>query len=350
MRKQGKQAGLYTLDLRKNLMGDIYENRRLKPRGAVLQWIEGIGDPYDKAKNKFTIDWLCRAIDSAHTRPGIKNAAKELLSVENFTSNLSEMELFIPLNDHCIKSLGVIGKKLNDYYIEEELEIKLGKKAVEDKIGQCDTDKKGTHNFGLKFRRQDDPNVGLFPPAHELCTLCGDHESCPGHGEDFPYFTDESIYIHILRLVADTIDKKYQVIAKDACLKNNGEFSCGGIKGDSRIRSKALNTLDHGNEIRPRPALNIDCNRNCAVFQNADDLLSYARALKDESSLSIVRIKNGFIAKSEDKAKEFHLRVFMMNLLYDTGFTYGEMAERNTEKWDKYIESPPENPSSSWYT
>ena len=233
-RKQGKEGALYLLDVRKNLLNDLYENRYLKPRGSVLSWIEGTGDPTDAVGNKFAVDWLCRAIDSAHTRPGIKNAAKELLSVENFTSNLEEMELYMPLNEHCLKSLGVIGKKLDDYFKKEKLGEILGTPAVKRLIGE----------YGLECKRQDDPDVGLIPPTHQ---------------EGYPFFAEESVYIHVLRLVALSIDKGYQVIAKKICLANKGEFSNGGIKGDSRIRSKALNPLDHGNEQRPRPAKNIDC-------------------------------------------------------------------------------------------
>jgi hypothetical protein len=237
-RKQGKELSLYTLDIRKNLLEDLYENKYLHPRGSVLSWIGGTGNPTDAVGNRFALDWLCRAIDSAHTRPGIKNAAKELLSVENFTSNLEQMEIYMPLNEHCLKSLGVIGKKLDDYFKKENLGELLGTPAVKKLIGQ----------YGLECRRQDHPNVGLLPPAHQA---------------GYPFFAEESVYIHVLRLVALSIDKGYQKIVKKICKDNEGDFSCGGIKGDSRIRSKALNPLDHGNEQRPRPAKNIDCKYLC---------------------------------------------------------------------------------------
>tara|TARA_B110000091_G_C13697936_1_gene424993 strand:- start:75 stop:803 length:729 start_codon:yes stop_codon:yes gene_type:complete len=67
-------------------------------------------------------------------------------------------------------------------------------------------------------------------------------------------------------------------------------------------------------------------------------------------NIGSVRIKNGFDATSTEKAKEFHLRVFMMNLLYSPGLTYGKLATESKEIWDKYLRSPPENPSISWFT
>ena len=124
------------------------------------------------------------------------------------------------------------------------------------------------------------------------------------------------------------------------------------VKGDSRIRSKALSREDHAEEPRPRPALNIDVNRNCLTFDTPEELLAAAQALCSHPRLGAVRIKNGFAMSGAEAKKAFHYRTLMLNMLFDTGVTFGELAAdpRVRDVWDTYVEAPPSNPAQPWDT
>jgi ankyrin repeat protein len=355
-RRTYRDGAEYFIHLPTNFYSDFKVNKEvgLSNFPAVTAWMSGSGDTQDAAANRQSARWLCSAIDYAATKPGVKKSAKELLSVERFTSNLSQMNLYQQIKEHCKMSLGKIGKELDAYYVDNGLRVALGPGALK-KRGLVTLDEQTEGGF----RRQDilddgtgAPFVGLRPPARP---------SADGEGksnEDWPFFEQEAVYIHILRLTALAINKTYLDIARVLCEKNEGEFSGCNIKGDTRIRSKAHSAEDHGNEKRPRPAMNIDVNRNCCTFQDPEHLLDYAEALSKHPSLTVARIKNGFHldddeGKDRKKAKaQFHLRVFMMNLLYDHGKTFGELAaESNVQKkWTDYVNGPSESTSVSRYT
>ena len=228
---------------------------------------------------------------------------------------------------HCRTSLSKIGKELDTYCKKEELTEHLGTPNILEL-----RDKQGTPFVC----RQDDPQVGLVPPPH---------------AEGWPLFEEESVYIHVIRMVALAIDKDYQFIAKKCAKNHDGTCKYGGIKGYARIRSKVLSREDHANEVRPRPALNIDVNRNCCTFKTWETLLGFAKEISEHPKIKVARIKNGFALNETKAAESFHLRVFMMNLLYTPGKTYGSLfKEKDVKKmWEEYVSSPPEDSTQSWY-
>ena len=62
------------------------------------------------------------------------------------------------------------------------------------------------------------------------------------------------------------------------------------------------------------------------------------------------RIKNGFALDDAQAAQSFHYRSYMMNLVVDFGFTFGELLSRSEsmEVIEKYVNAPPENPKENW--
>jgi ankyrin repeat protein len=369
-RRQGHGAFHYTMELPENLTRDAVIGNLMfngGPPPSVSRWILGHGDANQKAKNSFANKWLCSALDAAHISGGIKNAAVELLSVKQFTNNLSTMGLFIPLKLHCEKSLLKIGSRLDTFYVANDLYLKLGTVTLdmhpaavantntcintnnEESKADTNTDTTDIRDITcdvIPLRRQDHPAVGLAPMQE--------------HSETWEYFDEESIYIHILRLTARAIDTSYQHIMEEIALEStNGDpkdytFSKATIKGDSRIRSKALSQDDHCFENRPRPALNIDVNRNCMTFDTPEELLAAAKAICAHASFGggAARVKNGFELSSEQAKDAYHYRTLMLNMLYDVGLTFGELAaqENVIQMWNDYVEASPENPNQAWGT
>ena len=106
-----------------------------------------------------------------------------------------------------------------------------------------------------------------------------------------------------------------------------GERKGCAIKGDARMRNKALAADDHRYAAKPRPALNIDIVRCCVTFDDVASLRSGVSALvaavvRDGGGVG--RVKNGFKLEDAEAAQSFHYRCFMVNLVVDFGCTFGE--------------------------
>ena len=115
------------------------------------------------------------------------------------------------------------------------------------------------------------------------------------------------------------------------------------------MRNKCLSIDDHRFENKPRPALNIDINRNCCTFDSKENLAKGAKALSKVFK-GFVRVKNMFAFSKSRAAMNFHYRTLMLSVLFEPGVAYGELAKRPDvkKKWDKYVEAPPENPVEPW--
>jgi ankyrin repeat protein len=200
----------------------------------------------------------------------------------------------------------------------------------------------------------------------------------PIHNNEYFYFEDESIYIHVLRLTALTIDSSYQdiiqKIAESSAMNVTMEeyenlsenekkdkvreyvkeytFSKASIKGDARIRSKAISQEDHANDKRPRPAQNIDINRNCLTFDTPRQLLDCAIKICNHNAFGggAARIKNGFSNSYKVASKGYHYRTLMLNLVYNHGITYGDLSNdpKVNEMWNNYMNYAPTNPKQPW--
>ena len=489
-RRQAKEGVVYTMNLPQNASRDMRVFQLLphgRPWPCVTNIIEGHIDDNTDKENWQAIKWLCKALDTAHVADGIKNTAIELLSVKDFTNyletrqyapahtvekfsgsrlkNLNSMvgafqrephNLYDPLMDHCVKSLNKIGRRLNEYYNDEQLSKKLGspnlplhpaviaeqevyieRVAATGKVPSTEwyvlllkEMQPSSSSKEVKYVQdlpdEDGPNMGNRAPVQcslkELAAwvnngtvtkdtfvwhqcLAADQanatktsspenvsmyvamskvprlmstlkqfpfflkrqdspalNSCtpdPNHAAGYPYFEEESIYIHVLRLTALAIDQSYQEIIQDiaeTAAKNTTDytFSKASIKGDARIRNKACSQDDHANDPRPRPAQNIDVNRNCLTFDTPEELLDCATTIcnHDRFGNGAARIKNGFAAPIKQAKKAFHYRTLMLNLVFDAGKTYEELASDPTvqQMWEDYVDAPPENPRQPWCT
>eukprot|EP00939_MAST-03C_sp_MAST-3C-sp1_P004040 g4040.t1 len=285
--------------------------------------------------------WLEHALLAAYEDSDVKHAAKRLLGNENFTPYLQSCGLMLRLQQHCRAAALRIGARLHDYYEEIDLFQSLGKLCLPMAEG---------FGGGLKVR-QDHPSIRLPLPLHVSAL----HRSSPNFMRKFTqgdtgweYFEQESILIHMLRLTALAIDDSYQSrvrqIVENEC---NGTLKSVAIKGDARMRSKVMSYHDHRNEKKPRPALNVDINRNCAIFETAEDLADAARSLCKAFGGS-ARIKNMFKYNERLAASKFHYRALMLNLVYDAGINYAELAKRASGLWSTYVSAPPDNPSVPW--
>ena len=235
------------------------------------------------------------------------------------------MEIFDPLQAFCRERLLAVGGPLQAYYRDNE--------EVRGLAELCPDILEGLASQG--HLRQDHRLVGL---------------SAPG-SFNMDTFEGESRYIHFLRLSALLLNESYQKMVKKAVTQ--GKHKGCNIKGDVRMRNKALAADDHRYQTKPRPALNIDILRCCVTFDDVRSMRDGVEALvalARKGRGGVGRVKNGFALNEEDAAKSFHYRSWMMNMVIDFGQTFGEMVscEKAAGLVEKYLSAPPENPNEPW--
>jgi hypothetical protein len=124
----------------------------------------------------------------------------------------------------------------------------------------------------------------------------------------------EKCYIHYMRMVAMGIDASFQKMIRQVSVRCKGIYTACPIKGYVRMTNKCLSPDDHLLEEYPRPALNVDINRNACTFKDPDDLLSFIGRMKQEDSISphLVRIKNMMLFDTNRAKQQFLYRTVMI--------------------------------------
>jgi ankyrin repeat protein len=148
----------------------------------------------------------------------------------------------------------------------------------------------------------------------------------------------EKVYAHVLRMIAMGLDSEFQTAVNIECDECGGDFEAAMIKGYTRMVNKCLSKSDHYYEDFPRPACNIDINRNVSTFRNPESLLSFVQRLKRNVAFGSnpVRMKNMFLFDDERAAQQFYYRTVMINWLYTPGLTYSELGKMASKLWDRY--------------
>ena len=310
-------------------LASLFSGEGGTPPEDVMQWINGEGELATKANaekaHQRGLTWLKAALPLAHKHPKVKGWIKRFLAVGDFTRNMGYMQIFDPLQAFCRERLLAVGRPLQAFYRDSE-EVRGLAELYPDTL-------EGLASQG--HLRQDHPLVGLSPPA----------------SFHMDTFEGESRYIHYLRLAALALNEPYQKMVEEAAGK--GEHKPCNIKGDARMRNKALAADDHRYEAKPRPAHNIDILRCCVTFEDVASMrkgIEGLVALARKGCGGVGRVKNGFALSDAEAAKSFHYRSWMMNMVVDFGQTFGEMLskEKAAGLLDKYLRAPPENPDEPW--
>jgi ankyrin repeat protein len=142
-----------------------------------------------------------------------------------------------------------------------------------------------------------------------------------------------------MRMIAMAIDERFQKAVEAVCTNRRGAFRKTAIKGFARMKNKCISRNDHYHEPYPRPANNIDINRNCSTFKVPDDLVSFIRDMEAHPQFGgrPLRSKNMFLFSQERAEKQFHYRTVMLNWLFTPGMTYSELAASAKLTWNRYL-------------
>ena len=208
----------------------------------------------NEKEKKQVLAWLQLALPLTHASGQIKTWIKKLFAEQNFTPNMAYMGIFDPLQTSCQQALLRIGEPLQKLYIAQQYLQQLGEfmppihPTLQEQQSQQPNQK--------ITLRQDHVLVGLVPSS----TM------------DMETFIGESKYLHAVRLLALAVNDRFQTTVKNLVTPLQGDHKGCAIKGDARMRNKALAADDHRNEPVPRPALNIDVVRCCVTFDDPEAL------------------------------------------------------------------------------
>ena len=327
----GGEAKVELSDEDKEVKGRVFPEG--KPPKEVMRWIDGGGSlgpetVNDEKEHRHALAWLKLAFPLAHKDSDTKHWIKRLLAVRYFTGNMSYMKILEPLRTFCGERLLLAGAPLQALF-------------------QTDGDVRGLAELApapleavaqVAHLRQDHPAVGLAPPP----------------GADPTTLEGESVYIHFLRLVALALNEKFQTLVKRVVKPLRGKHKGCAIKGDARMRNKALAADDHRYATKPRPALNIDIVRCCVTFNDVASLRRGVEAVvaavaRDGGGVG--RVKNGFKLEEAEAARSFHYRSFMVNLVVDFGCTFGEACGTTevAKAFDAHVNAwKARNPNVPW--
>jgi len=249
----------------------------LPPPSEVKFWLEGeeVKTWGRKSQIEAAFPWLEQALLNAYGHEDIKLAVMRLLGHYHFTPFLKEYGLLCRLQQHCKAAALRIGARLDEYYKSTNLSEMLGKLELPIREEFKNT----------KTCRQDmNPPIKLPIPLHVHALNSSSFNfmrkfAAGDEDEVWEWAEQESIFIHMLRLTALAIDSMYQYKVKAIVEKCGGKVKHVPIKGDTRMRNKAWSIFDHRFEKKPRPALNVDINRNCCYFETPRELAEAAKEL-----------------------------------------------------------------------
>jgi hypothetical protein len=272
--------------------------------------------------------WLKEALTLAHTDKRIKGRISLLLGTFFYTGNLTFLGSWNPLKEYCRTQALAMGAEMKSVFEDEGLGEILGSAApnVYGKVRYHLT----TQRFEViacekreASRRQDSCMAFSFPRDTRMSQ-----------------FWNEKCYIQCVRLIGLGLNAKFQQECERICKDAMGQFKACHIKGFSRMMNKCLSKEDHYYDEFPRPALNIDINRNASTFERADQLLQFIDMMKGHEKFggSPVRLKNMFLYGDEEAAQQFYYRTVMVNWLYTPGITYGELATESRKIWDAFYD------------
>jgi hypothetical protein len=278
-----------------------------------------------------------------HEDDDLKNRVERLLGVSLFVCNLESFGLWDGLILDCTTKALKMGEEMQQYFAENNLGTVLGETAVPNVFG--------------KIVQEDTLPPVVVDCGEDYCSRRQDAVALAAAESVFPWspnrsqLWNEKCYIHYLRMLAMGIDASFQDAVKGVCLLSKGGFQKAAIKGHTRMRNKCTSKTDHYKELFPRPALNIDINRNCCTFENPDGLILFIRNMKKHPRFGgqPVRIKNMFLYDDRRARQQFHYRTVMINWLYTPGITYRELAEEAGTKWSRcYDYKAGKDPAESW--
>ena len=305
-----------------------------QPPAEVRVWLDGEDETGDgevrRRQAAAASGWLGAAVIAAHADPSIKDVARQLLVLRDFTGNLEVLRCLDLLRGTMKAELERLGEPLAREFVEDRLGARLSAAAVSAAVAMHPTLAKAGVCQGdvLPF---DDPGVFDYSGA--------------------PWDNPEQVALHCILLTAVALDDAYQAtvleMARELGMGQHPEYQRAAPKSFPRANNKT--TGDYRDSARPRAQFNVDVIRCLCVPSTPEVLLAFLSALTTRLG-GAVKLKNFYAADEASRAARFHLASAMVTVVYDSGATHGELCGRPDvqAKWDAYAAHPKGQPPERW--
>jgi hypothetical protein len=262
----------------------------------------------------------------------LRQKAKDLLAVKDFTTKLFVLDLFEDLQNFAQEEGEKIGVDLEQFFEKSNLGLELGH----------------LHK-NLRFHRED-----------RECNSQECFVPCPPTSDSS--FDSEAVYMHVLHMIALAIDADFQRAVLKLSSENNGQCRHAKPKGIGRMWTKLQSR--HGHRFLPdalraeqmtrRSGQNVDVNRNAATFETVEDLKAFVSAMEAEFD-GVAKVTNDFELDDTQAATRFNYREFRMHVVWPPvkqvvkgcARTFEELVDRSKDLWDDYQLNVAEDPTFS---
>jgi len=297
-------------------------------------------------------EWLKKSLLDLTDNSGLQRRVKQLLGSQNFLTNLST-DAWADLQKYCEDEALSLGMSMEEFLKKADLVV-----VIRNGLNSMFVSAYGKPRHTDLFLSPEDAKhrYEVIPDerAQHRGTVWGDQKpflfdirqdlvihSCHQfmRDESKSQLWNEKAYIHCLRMVAMAVDLRFQSDVESVCKKAGGKIIKGPIKEFERMKIEC--TTIHSKERFPRPANNLDVNRNRSVFDNADQMLTFAKGLKEHSRFGNqpVRVENTFTDDDGIAREKFYHRVVKFNWLYTPGICYKDLLDSHlSELWDRYFD------------
>eukprot|EP00729_Bicosta_minor_P002423 gene2423-4189_t len=309
------------------------------PVEAALVWLEGraqdeFGDldyqPYEEAK-LLAINWLVKAMSTAHLDPLIKEATKDLLMREYFIANL-EPPLWDELQMKLNQVMAAIGEtQLLPLYEKFDLGNALSNEIVSKLIHEHPA------ASGLNGRK---PSQELVQPKMvQLMREEFDFKS--------PAAMSERVGIHVGMMIETCLKTQFEKKMRKFAAKFGFELDCADPKGFPRRNVKVEN--DYYDLPSPKFVWLLDGLR---VLLTGNSVLDVRAAIGELNVLfgGLINVKNPFPLDEKARALRSHLLLLNLSAVFDSGITFKKLLAKpeTSELLAKMRASPAGEPLDRW--
>eukprot|EP00039_Didymoeca_costata_P003608 m.68656 g.68656 ORF g.68656 m.68656 type:complete len:1122 (-) comp11989_c0_seq1:74-3439(-) len=309
-----------------------------EPPASVQLWLNEAYYQEDDEKEReqaiAAIPWLVEAVTYAYLDRRLKDAARRLLLIPEFTRNLIFFRCFDPLKKALHKRLCDIGESLKKKYDSRDLGSQISDASIE-----LET-KIHRYFVPVHDKEEDITLLTVLPAPSQFFNFESQPEKMPDH-----------VYLHAARMVHLAANQHFQdtvhAVARYAGCIGRRSVWVGRPKFFRRAMEAASRV--HRYKQKPKSAYNLDLMRNTVVVPDVSTLHRVYRNLVLEFG-GVARVKNEFTESRRDREAKFHLLSLVVTLPCELGMTYKSLSESENVKalWDKYLMDSECEPHEQW--
>ena len=303
---------------------------------------KAIGD--DKAKVRDAVAWLADSLIHAHIHRDIKTAARRLLRKQKFTTNLQFADSWEQFKEPLRTYLTELSKPLQEYFEDQNLEVKCGNQVIEKVITYHEKFAKSPSERHLPGMPAESINQ-----AHVVPVLPGTLDFAP----ESTHKMHERVFTHAIIMLGMAVNSLFCTkMTSFAALYNLQGYRCQFPAPKAFSRANNKSNSDYYFRSSPKGGHNLDVIRCMLVPDSTHEMMQLLQDLTTYFGDGIAKLKNLFALDGQKRAERFGLLSLMVTVVFETGLTYRELSEQAHTRgmWDAYCQECPDGsePKERW--